>query len=1277
MTSLPSARSSGRVRVLVIAGVALVAAVLGGLLIVKSQRGSYVRETLAMLPKAEAEYAGGRFSAAASSAAEATARVKTHAAWFQPDEDAKIRDLDAFLSAQLALWTEVEKSSGGISADPVKARAELEILNQKARTGAPRANPLVDRIEPFLKSALELERESTVKASLAKIPEARQAYEQGAWDSLLSHLESIRKAVEALPADSRDEATRVLRQDLKPVEDLAAPVAGLRAIREGKDDGALKSDRIRDLIRGLADLKGKDRPLHQELLKAISDVDPETRAPVAGFSLPKEGRATLIKSLTKGGDLQVVGSADDLTVIELQGPVHRYAIRLVGNPPQLLIEVDRVRLLFPLELVSDREPLALETAADLSRALRATRNAQAFAEEAWRVRNDTPGICAILGQGTKATILMGGRLFLGTVTPDTESKALVEAFLGATRALEEFVRESTVIPEEIKGPVAALLKASHSRAPPADHLNGKFCRESVQAGYVETQVGSNDVAVTECLKQYRRAYGDIVRLRTRIEGRSTDGAIVSCLVNLEGDGYWRCFDPSSNTTTFSMIPRDGMDSPLAVHSVFAGRHEEFPAAEPVEVRMFHGVAGIVSRWSASGGKLDVEAARWSSAVTLGEAGAVPEHFGSGDWQVPPHALKVDARGQARELMLPSGTLKVESFGAIPAGPARRAAQDKFLQRCAEVLKTPGEFHLFFRYFVQYVLDSPVTTATSLIGSSKHTGDAHQDAYQTLDRWLNGKYLADCDDLAELYWTVFRRQNRPAFVLGVPGHATCAVAEKEGDGWTFFCVDTGPARQLKGPDLDGIVEKLLRTYDKDGSMLFDPRQMRFLFRFGGEQTRSDYYLDSRILRDPEYADLMIRVQEYWHFGFYALGIETMSKVLETDRMPANCQEIAGLYTRVGLWEEALKWTEAGIRGLDAKDQFTGLNDTLRVVQCLRELKRKEEATRTLKGVAERIDRVVKDEPKEADRYRRLRFQVAADLAECDLPWDGWALVESEVTRLVEAGAAAESLMAMVSHVSGQMQKAVRSGTALTDRQAQDLQKISGMLEVYYKSRLFEADDSNLDLARKYGQLFSYHAGVLGPEKAAAELIKPDYPKERRRTDGSALGWPWIRLSPFAYAIATARALDKDDPAAGGPKAAIAVIRALEAALPEIRGQGSLGPVEFTVLDLRLMRACLDMDEPGLRSVFDEMKRQAWGELYEDLSRTLGRAAEFMKLEDFEKVFRLYCGYGVPRRHYYGVVYSASAVDRRGHAQAASRICIERFPDDADMKREHALLQKLAK
>ena len=55
--------------------------------------------------------------------------------------------------------------------------------------------------------------------------------------------------------------------------------------------------------------------------------------------------------------------------------------------------------------------------------------------------------------------------------------------------------------------------------------------------------------------------------------------------------------------------------------------------------------------------------------------------------------------------------------------------------------------------------------------------------------------------------------------------------------------------------------------------------------------------------------------------------------------------------------------------------------------------------------------------------------------------------------------------------------------------------------------------------------------------------------------------------------------------------------------------------------------------------------------------------------------MFCDHKMPRRHYYGVVYSAFVADAPKHALAASKICRERFPEDADMKREDEALRKV--
>src|SRR5262245_47860426 len=577
------------------AGVLIIVGTVAGVLVVKAQRAAYVRETLEILPKAEVSYAGGRFDEAARTAGSALARYEVKPAWFAPEEESKVRELDKFLVGQVALWHRVETGASEILADPAKARVLMETLVAEASTGAPRTQPLVERIRPHLKAALDLERQKAEAAARDRLPEARAAFDQGRWDDLLARLDEIRASIAALPEATRDAAALKLEPDVKPVEAMAAPVAAMRASRDGQDEGPVKADRLRDLLSTLPDLKGRDAQLHRTIRKTIADVDPETRKPIPGFKLPKKNYDGFVDAFQKAGGLEKIGNPDDTTVVELQGPAHRYAIRIVGRPPQILIEVDRVRLLFSVPLVDNREALSLEAAAELSRALRATRHPRVFGDEPWAVRVDGPGLSVFGVQDKKVCVFIGGRLYEGPVEAEADVKTIVNDFKTAAQALEAAVRGSASVPDEIKGPVTALLKAIHEGSSKADHLDARFCREAVHEGYLEAHLPKVDEEIAGKLKEYRRTYGEVSKLRPRFEAKAPDGASAALLFTLDNDVLWRVIDPAANTTTFSSVPRDGMGSSLAAVSVFAGAHLEFPdGLEPLEVRMSHGSAGMIS-----------------------------------------------------------------------------------------------------------------------------------------------------------------------------------------------------------------------------------------------------------------------------------------------------------------------------------------------------------------------------------------------------------------------------------------------------------------------------------------------------------------------------------------------------------------------------------------------------------------------------------------------------------------------------------------------------------
>src|SRR5262245_45200035 len=122
----------------IVGGVAaflLVAAGAGGYLVVKSKRAAYVRESMAFLPKAQQARHEGRFEAAVGTVSVALGRKNEHPTWFTPDESLTIASEGDFFATQLALWKKVQTAADGKSADPAKARAELDVLSQESAKG--------------------------------------------------------------------------------------------------------------------------------------------------------------------------------------------------------------------------------------------------------------------------------------------------------------------------------------------------------------------------------------------------------------------------------------------------------------------------------------------------------------------------------------------------------------------------------------------------------------------------------------------------------------------------------------------------------------------------------------------------------------------------------------------------------------------------------------------------------------------------------------------------------------------------------------------------------------------------------------------------------------------------------------------------------------------------------------------------------------------------------------------------------------------------------------
>ena len=445
----------------------------------------------------------------------------------------------------------------------------------------------------------------------------------------------------------------------------------------------------------------------------------------------------------------------------------------------------------------------------------------------------------------------------------------------------------------------------------------------------------------------------------------------------------------------------------------------------------------------------------------------------GDWRMPPHVPLLDDRGVIKKVVLKTGSLEMPTFTGTDK--QRRAQHYAFSNRVSKTLTTSGALNLFYEYFLEYTLDSPIGRKPELLGSSKHNGDIHQDVYQFLDRQLSGRIAADCDDLAEFYQTVTRRQGKISYVLGVPGHATCGWVEKKkgsasDTGYNMYFLDTGPPRRFEAEKLDRVVESGLRSYDFNNTLNFNKDSVEFLFRFAGEPTRTRYYLGTRMFTDDRYGVLLREVQGMWHFHTYLRGIEKMKQVLEVDASyPADCFELAGLYRSTRQLKEAIKWRKKGAANLETDDHISKLSSDLSLTTLYRWNDQKDEALKVLKQVR-KVLRDLEANPEDSRRYQSLRSLVATNYIFNDEPATAWEIMRGDIERLMAKGDLGYGTIGPVIAVYRKLMEMKRENKKpLSGKETETLSKLDTLLERYFERFHFEDDDDFGQTLSKYGIL----------------------------------------------------------------------------------------------------------------------------------------------------------------------------------------------------------------
>jgi hypothetical protein len=1266
------------------------------------ERARIENDVQALLNRADAAYIGNDVSGAWQRAQEAGKTISTSSQDLDAEKKTKwaaqikqFNESKGEMDQLEAVFATVEKDLPGV-------RSKLE--NKKTLYGPLNKTnqPLIAKVDTLLEEVGKIELKRKLLKLNADLKTADGLYMDGKIEDAASKATEILAAMAEKPVlQDPDIEKRTSTLKKRAADFAAAKSERMKARTDTYSDVKNKLQaRIAGLDEGNADLK----PLVNRLVELKKDLIQEEKR---SRKLKPEEAAELkavVGELARRDKTITIGEVDgDTLELTFEGKPLRIGFQRTALSRSLFFEVEGNRYLVEAEDMFGRDPKQGGTGKP-ARARRVLTHALALGEamkkaavqsdDFWDARDEAPLLSARrTGDDGKEYIFLGDRLYTGKSMEKTATEKEVEAEFGKrAEALAVAVENDSASREDVRRVIAVAVRATYKNADWYDHLPGEFVRQVVAEGYIEANLPGTAERLKKELADYREAYGKISNPHPRFSGNSAVGDEAMEMRTYEDHAVWRLYDKAADQTSFAIKNPDDEKSSLFVLYDFPGKVAEFPAdPKPKAVRMTHQAIGVTATWDAAADKLNVDRTVWDRAVSL-EAPLLPDDFrttkgyGPPAWSLPPHVLLVSQLGDTKSIITPYGRLDIQDFAKIADKAKRTEAMEQFLDKMAKVLPTADYLHLYFRYFFEYILDSPITSNTSLLGSRAHCGDIHQTAYQSLERLMGGRYVGDCDDLAEFFVNVTRRQQKLSYVMALPQHAACGWAEKQPgtDYFNFYVIDTGPPRMFKEKELDGVIEKAFRAYDEDKTMRFDPKSLGFLFRFNGEPTRTPYYLSSRMYTDRAYGEDMERVQSYWHFHFYALGIQTMTQMIEKgDRVPENCIELAGLYGQVREVESSIKWTNEALKQLSPEEKLSRMSEQFRIALMWREEHENLKAYDATKGMVDELNALHSDQ--HSMNYFSMRMQVMGLLLGIDRPWEAWNVVQRDMVVFARRGILKIEHAGSLTGVYKKMQDMIREGKQPTAVEKAELNKLEQLLTWFYGNALFEAEDDFNDYMRKYAFVGNWYAGKMGPQKLLEELLKPGpFPdpatprKHDNRKDPEAEDWKWIRLSLHSYALAMGDALDLDDPPEKWRREeAVKLADAMFKAADQARKFGSLSSSEFQLLSTRVFRAFLVKDWADLEKVLAEVKERDWARLTSDISETFGRSARFVTPDEFETQFKMFTKYIKSRPSYFTVVYEAYRSEGIEHALRASKYSLECWPGDEDMKREAQYLDGLAK
>lgn len=976
-----------------------------------------------------------------------------------------------------------------------------------------------------------------------------------------------------------------------------------------------------------------------------------------------------------------------------------------NNTKYFVAVINGVRLWYGANLVSDANlrqnpnygKYVLNHAYEIARKIKLIDEACEMPEQYWNMSllsNLGLGLFAETKVNGTSYFLMNDKLFkVDKQNFDRkEAGVLIEKFRALVKDLGSAISNNPLIEKEVALPMNLLVSAISERIDGKHFLTIPFAQLALMNDYVEKTIPNCPSDIKEKAKKLKDYFiENISNPKNALEGKSIDGSETFIASSLSGFNTRWVYDKERDETSFIRLPAViELDHPMNFSSktsfavIYKGRHEKDPSNDPIRLEAQHLTGGVLAVYDYPNKKFYVDEKNWNRHIIT--VFKMPELYGTADWYCPPHILNIDVEGNIKEMFVPNGRFALKDFSAIKDEEEKLKSKEEWLNATASVLKSIGELHLLFKYFSKYTYDSPVPNLNNLIGNNNERGDFHQTVYQTIERNLGSKMLCDCDDLAEVYADLTRRQGRISYVMSVPGHATCGWIEKLPDGYAMNFLDTGPPRRIIDKNLDVAIEKGVKSYDQSNLVGFNARNVAFLFRFAGEQVRQGYYLDSKVMVDNEYGCAMVDVQESWHFHFFLQGVETMEDILKNDKSAANYFELSGLYREMGVYDQAVKIYKLGLDQLDKKDEFGIIQSNMAYIAYNQKIN----PTHAQELLKQNIELLNKSNAP-AKSKELVEFDMANNYIANKKIIEAFKLIEKYLGG--NSSSLNERFIITPTSILSLLNEKVRENQPITEEEKNIINKLDLSIKKYYELHHFKAQDDNNGSIQKYNGIFSYFIAKYGWDVCFKKLNEGRYPKNisknhlNRSKTTEEEDWDWVRLNIFSSYTAVFQSLsdkkDKTDenedkslkalPTPEKWKEAMKYIDLMEQTFL-VHKENGLGKQNEDIMHLaRMLRGVVEKNDKLVDATLDKMKNDDWTRFYRMVSDSIAGMCELVPKEDFIKLFIKFSERNPPKQHYFGIAYKAFLKKKYDIAIAVGELAAKKFKDDPKMSKELTLLK----